>query len=217
MTEFGARARLLTVSLFVAALFCAAKPVQAQNAVQPLIVSPTDGQYVQGTVTVKGTTQIPGFASGELDFGYASDPTQTWFVIQTTSLPVTNDALASWDTTVISDGDYVLRLRVTLLDGSYQDATAAVRVRNYTPLPTPTSAVTPTAPPVLDIPTAILILASPTMPTPTPTLPPFYTPTVLPPNPAGTTTTAVYSNFWRGALLAGVLAVVLGALVRLRR
>ncbi|HTP02900.1 MAG TPA: hypothetical protein VMJ64_16110, partial [Anaerolineales bacterium] len=107
--------------------------------------------------------------------------------------------------------------RVTLLDGSYQDATAAVRVRNYTPLPTPTSAVTPTAPPVLEIPTAILILASPTVSTPTPTLPPFYTSTVLPPNPAGTTTAAVYSNFWRGALLAGVLAVVLGALVRLRR
>ncbi len=214
MTKSGARARLLIAGLLIAA-FCLADSVNAQGTDVPSILSPSDGQYVNGQVQIKGTTQVPDFASAELDFAYATDPTQTWFLIQTASLPVTNDTLAAWDTTLITDGDYALRLRVTSLDGSARDAIVTVHVRNYTPLPTPSPAVTPTQPPVLVIPTAMIIVATNTLTATAP--PPIYTPSALPPNPAVITSTAIYSGFWRGALLVGVLVVVFGALVRLRR
>ena len=56
-----------------------------------------------------------------------------------------NSTLATWDTTSITDGDYILRLRVFFQDGSSQDVIVSVTVRNEavptaTPLPpTPTA------------------------------------------------------------------------------
>jgi hypothetical protein len=48
-------------------------------------------------------------------------------------------------------------------------------------------------------------------------LPVLDTPSALPPNPAGVTTGEVFSGFWKGALLVGVLVILLAALMRLRR
>jgi len=211
----GARARLLIAGVLIAAVFHAGAEVAAQYVTLPSISAPADGQYLQGQVTIKGTTQIPDFSSAEVAFAYASDPTGTWFTIQTASLPVTEDTLAVWDTSLITDGDYTLRLRVSLVDGSSRDATVTVHVRNYTPVPTPTAAVTATQPPVLDIPTAIIIASTETA---TVTVaPPASTPSALPPNPAGVTPGAIYSGFWRGALVVGVLVLVFGVLARWRR
>jgi len=45
--------------------------------------------------------------------------------------------LAVWDTTMIADGDYRLRVMVTLNDGSpVETIVSNLRVRNYTPLET---------------------------------------------------------------------------------
>ena len=106
-------------------------------------------------------------------------------------------------------------LRVTLADGSTQDATETVKLRNYTPLPTSTPAATATEPPVVEVPTAIVIV-----PTDTPTaapIPPMATASPMPPNPAGMTSSEVFSGFWKGALLVAVVVVLLAALMRLRR
>ncbi len=214
MTASGAFLRVCTAALSLAAMLCMALPAFAQGT-GPQIISPTDGQFVQGQLPIRVTTDVPNFASAEVDFAYTSDPTQTWFTLQTASLPVTDQVITIWDTTSITDGDYLLRLRVTLTDGSNQDITEAVRVRNYTPLPTPSPAVTATQPPVVDVPTAIIIV-----PTETATAAPIAllaTPTALPPNPAGMTTSEVFSGFWKGALLVGVLVALLAALIRLRR
>ena len=116
--------------------------VMAQGITSPVITAPTAGQILRGQVSITGTTDIPNFASAELDFAYASDFTGKWFLIQTFSQPVANSAIATWDTTSISDGDYVLRLRVTLQDGSSQDATVKVKAQNQTPLPTATPSFT---------------------------------------------------------------------------
>lgn len=215
MKGFRGSPRLYVVAAGLLALLFMPASVLAQGTTVPVIVSPTEGQVLQGQVQVKGTTDIPNFVSAEVAFGYPSDPTQTWFTIQSDSLPRTNDVITVWDTTTITDGDYVLRLRVNLSDGSTQDATTSVRVRNYTPLPTPSPAVTSTEPPVVEVPTAIVI---PPSETPTAQPPPIpATPTALPPNPAGVTAGEIFSRFWRGALLVGALVVVFAAIVRLRR
>lgn len=215
MTGSRALRRALTAAVAFAALFCRPWSVAAQGSSSPAITSPADGQTLQGQVTVKGTTDIPNFSSAELAFAYSPDPTDTWFTIQTASLPVVDGVLASWDTTAITDGDYVLRLRVDLQDGSTSDTVITVHIRNYTPVPTPSPAVTPTSPPVVQVPTPIIILASAT-----PTVLPAVvlpTPSALLPNPAGVTPGELFSGFWRGALLVGLLVLVFGLLVRYRR
>ncbi len=201
---------LLGGSLVLAALFLTA-PVAAQQATAPAITAPAPGQVVQGPVAIAGTTGVPNFASAELDFGYASDATNTWFLIQSTSQAVSNAMLASWDTSTISDGDYVLRLRVYLQDGTSQDVAVTVKVRNYTSLPTASPTVAPTAL-VLDVATPLLAAPSET-PTPVPPAPS----TPLPPNPAAVTTNEVYSGLWRGGLVVGALFILMGLLLYLRQ
>jgi hypothetical protein len=215
MKGFRGSPRLYVVVAGVLGLLLTPVSVLAQGATVPVIVAPTDGQVLQGQVQVRGTTDVPNFVSAEVAFGYASDPTHTWFTIQTDSLPRTNDVITAWDTTTITDGDYVLRLRVNLSDGSTQDATVSVRILNYTPLPTPSPAATATEPPVVEVPTAIVIAPSDTPTAQPPPVP--ATPTALPPNPAGVTPGEIFSRFWRGALLVGALVVVFAAIVRLRR
>lgn len=215
MTASGASLRACTFALGLTAMLCMALPVSAQTPVTSGISAPTDGQTLQGQVPVRGTTDVPNFSSAEVAFAYTSDPTQTWFTIQTASLPVRGDVITIWDTTLITDGDYLLRLRVNRIDGSTQDTVETVHVRNYTPIPTATPAVTATQPAVVEVPTAIIIL-----PTETPTaepVAPAASPSPLPPNPAGITSSEIFSGFWRGALLVGVLVLVFAAIVRLRR
>ena len=215
MSKSGAWSRLLIAALLMALTLHGGLQVAAQSTTLPSILSPADGQVAQGQIQIKGTTQIPDFASAELAFAYVSDSTQTWFTIQTASLPVTTDTIAVWDTGTVTDGDYILRLRVVLIDGSFRDAAVTVRVRNYTPVPTPSPVATATELPVVEIPTAIIIGASET-PTVTAEAP-VSTPTAFPPNPAGVSPGAILTGFWRGALVVGVLVLAFGALIRRRR
>jgi len=196
--------------MFLCALSTAGSAA-AQEVTSPIITAPTTGQLLQGQVAITGTTDIPNFAFAEVAFGYPADPTNTWFSIQTTSQPTSNGTLATWDTSGITDGDYVIRLRVTVQDGRPQDTTVAVRVRNYTIEPTPTSTATPNSS-ILEIPTPILAVPSETL-TPVPPPPP----TALPPNPAAITTTQIYTEFVRGVLAIAGLFIVIGILLRLRK
>ncbi len=175
---------------------------------------PRQGDTLRGQVEVSGVMDIPSFASAELAFAFddanASGPAESWFPIQIFSQPVTASPFAIWDTTSITDGDYKLRLRVYLQDGSYQDAVVTgLKIGNETvPTPAPTEVpfnFQPTAPPLL-----------PTEVPATPTLI-FPQPTALPTNPASLTMPAIYSTFGRGALAALVLFMLVSLLLRLRR
>lgn len=202
--------RLLVLFLLIIFL---PHPVRAQQETQFDISSPSEGQIVRGTVIVSGSVAALGFSSYELSFSYNDDPTQTWFVLTTSSLPVFESELGTWDTTALTDGDYNLRLRVFLLDGTVQETTVSgLRVRNYTAVPTAT--FTPTATAIVQFvpPTAQLI--APSVATATLSLP---TPTPLPPNPASLQAASISSALGRGAILALLLFLGFGLLLRLRR
>jgi hypothetical protein len=184
---------------------------RAQTTV-PAITSPSADQALQGPATITGTTAVSSFGSAELDFAYASDPTDTWFLIQTLSQPVSDGTLADWDTTTITDGNYVMRLRVFATDGTFQDAKVPFEIANYSVPTRATATPAPTKPPSVQIPTPLLIAASATA-----SLPMVPTPTALPPNPAGLPTTFVYGGLGRGALFALAAFLVLGALLLRRR
>jgi hypothetical protein len=120
------------------------------------ITAPLNGQALQGIVTISGSAAGAGFQAAELSFAYAGDRStggadqRTWFLIRQIPSPVTQDVLAQWDTTTISDGVYDLQLVVTLEDGQQVSALVSqVRVRNYSPVETDTpTAVPPSATPL---------------------------------------------------------------------
>ena len=177
------------------------------------ITSPLAGDVLRGEVTITGTTDIPNFFSAQLDFSYASNPTNTWFPIQTLSQPVTDSAITTWNTTSISDGDYILRLRVNLLDNTFQEITVPIQIGNDVAVSMPTVIPTSTLNAVeVQIPTPFLLAASPT-----PTTPPRPTPTALPTNPASLGQTAIYASLGRGALVILGLFAFSGLIIRLRR
>ena len=187
--------------------------IAAQDEPPITITSPLANDVLRGEVTITGTTDIPNFFSAQLDFAYASNPTGTWFAIQTLSQPMTDSALTTWNTTSISDGDYILRLRVNLVDNTFQEITVPVKIGNDAIPSTPTVVPTATLNAVeVQIPTPFLLAASPT-----PTTPPHPTPTALPTNPAALGQNSIYASLSRGALVILGLFALSGLILRLRR
>jgi len=202
--------RLMKVKLFLPFVLLM---IAAQDSPPIAITFPLPGEVLRGEVSITGTTNDPNFLSAQLDFSYASNPTDTWFPLQAFSQPVTDSAFAVWDTTSISDGDYILRLRVNFLDNTTQEMTIPVSIRNDVPFSTPTVVSTSTPNTVeVQIPTPFLLAASPT-----PTAPPRSTPTALPTNPASLAQTAIYASLGRGALVIIILFILSALNIRLRR
>lgn len=187
--------------------------VIAAQASQPVAISsPAPGDAVRGLVNIIGSTDAPNFVSAQLDFSYASNPTGTWFPLQALSQPVFDSPLYTWDTTAISDGDYVLRLRVFIADGTVQEVTVPISIRNDAgPTPTLEATSTPESVTVL-IPTPFLLAASPT-----PTDVPRPTPSPLPTNPVALNHNQVYASLGRGVLVILGLFAFAGLILRLRR
>ena len=164
------------------------------------IHSPVTGQAVQGSVSIEGSSTASGFVSAELSFAYTGDSTGIWFLIAEASQPVQDGVLAQWDTGAITDGDYDLRMRVTLADGSHAETTIrGLRVRNYTPVETDTP--TPVTPTLTQLPGETPAV------TPTPVVLPSSTP--LPPNPAEVSDQDITKSLGKGALaILGLFALM---------
>ena len=78
---------------------------------QIAITSPKAGDSLQGTVTLQGSANIPNF--GFFKYEYAPRATNNWSTIQAKRDTVTDGSLGDWDTSVLTPGDYSLRLVVT--------------------------------------------------------------------------------------------------------
>ena len=193
----------LVIALPLARAFAAA-PTPLDNP-EVRLSAPKAGQALQGVVPIQGNCAIKNFASARVEFAYSDNPTDTWFLIQDLQAGVSNNVLAQWDTSTITDGVYQVRLRVQTTDGKeYQAAISGLRVRNYTPVETDTPA--PTSP------GAALVVTSTTIPTSIPS-----SPTALPRNPAEISPQNIQASLGKGAL-AVLVVFILGAVVQgLRR
>ena len=207
---------------FLAGLFLLFVMIPGRASAQaagPTISAPASGAILRGLVDIIGTSAVDGFFSAELSFAYASDPAQTWFLITNLNVPTSDGLLAQWDTNLVTDGNYDLRLRVTLQDGTTLETfVSGLRIRNLTPTetvtPSPTFTLTPTLTPEYDetpVPTHALTFPAP----PTATRKP--SPTPLPPNPASVTQPEITSSLTRGLIVAFLAFVVIGLFLRLRR
>jgi hypothetical protein len=137
--------RARTILGFTSALLVVALP-RSQTGGLAEITSPAPGEALTGVVTIVGTASHPEFTGYDLAFAYADNPTDTWFALgEPVQTPVIAGRLGLWDTTGITDGDYSLRLRMFLQDGTSLVAQVdGLRVRNHTPIETSTPAPTPT-------------------------------------------------------------------------
>jgi hypothetical protein len=184
-------------------------PTGAPTGEPPVaLLTPASGQALQGLVAVTGRLPSEGFRSAELSFTYDQDPRQTWFLLAQFTDPL-DGKLVDWDTTLLTDGEYVLRLHMELENGEQAEVTIpGLRVRNYSPVETDTPAPTPSPKPgETPLPTP-----SP-LPTDTPHPP---TPTPLPPNPASISGQDIRGSLLKGALIAVGGLALLGLYSRLR-
>jgi len=179
---------LLLIGILLAAL--PARGAHAQPTGQ--ITSPRDRAAVRGLVPIEGSATHPDFQKYEIHYGPEPNPGDQWTPIQGSpfTVPVVQGRLGLWDTTIIPDGLYSLRLRVVRLDGNYEEYfVRSIQVSNASPTETPTPRATPTpaAPTDTPQPTSTVVIAVPTVLSPTPkpsstplpTAPPTDTPEPL--------------------------------------
>ena len=116
----------------------AAPQWQGQDIAQ--ITSPTDGQAIAGLVTIAGSADHPEFARWELAYGPDPNPADAWQPFTEGNQPVQNGTIGTWNTGVVADGGYMLRLRVIRKDSNYSESfVRGLQVSNSAPIGTPTS------------------------------------------------------------------------------
>jgi hypothetical protein len=164
------------------------------------VVSPESGDILQGVVPVTGSTVVTGFKSYEVSFTFDREDSNSWFLIQQSNEPVQDGNLAVWDTTTITDGDYRIRVLVSLENGQTEELIiSGLRVRNYTPVEFPTVAFaekTETIEPVGTIP--VLSITQPSVSTP------------LAQNPARVSLSVLVSSLTGGLVFVAALFIFLG-------
>jgi hypothetical protein len=103
------------------------------------ILSPKPGEGVKGRLVVSGYIKASNYTGYELDFSDEGNAAPGWYPITSGTKLADDGVLGIWDTTGISDGNYSLRLVVTLKDGSTSTHTVSgLRVRNYSTMETST-------------------------------------------------------------------------------
>ena len=120
-------------------------PTSTPLPISIFILSPIPGSVVAGNVQVLGAAVHPQFLQYQLEYGPDPNPGNLWYpasgVVQT---PVISGILGIWNTTVIQDSIYQLRLRVTLRDGTNLITVAnSIRIQNRVPTPIPTATTMP--------------------------------------------------------------------------
>jgi hypothetical protein len=218
---------LLLLGVFLVVVIEAAPGHSPQEqGAEAVITSPRDRAVVRDKVSIQGTATHPEFWKYEVAYGPEPNPSDQWILIGVVhETQVVENVLEIWDTTLLPDGNYSLRLRVVRRDGNYQEYFARqISVANTQPTDTPTPEVTPTPTdtPTPLPPTPTIIIELPVLPSTTPLpLPTFEQ--VIKPTP---TSAPSFFNinvpdlggaFCWGAGAAAFLFLVVGLLALLRR
>jgi hypothetical protein len=168
----------------------AAPPTQGEDLA--IISSPASNAVVRDAVPIMGSADYPSFQFYIIELSPEPVGDQWQIIGEIHDQPVVNGVLETWNTALVPDGSYTLRLRVVRLDGNYSEGYAQqVVVSNAAPLPTdtPTPApveevapadVAPTITPTDLPPTPPIVIDQPIVETPTPrpiaTTPPLDNP-----------------------------------------
>ncbi len=116
-------------------------PTSTATPISIVILSPIPGNVVAGNIQVLGAAIHPLFLQYQLEYGPDPNPGNLWYPASGISQnPVFNGLLGIWNTTLVQDSVYQLRLRVMLRDGtSLATAVNNIRVQNQAPTPIPSA------------------------------------------------------------------------------
>jgi len=209
------RGLMICVLLSSAWVMLAASPsLQAMSRIS----SPAENGVVRGVVPIVGSALDPQFWKYEVHYATEPNPREQWVTIGGVHETAVQDGLLeTWDTTVLPDGAYSLRLRVVDRTGNYREVFVhGVHVANAAPTetprptgtPLPTATATPAATPTFIIPTS-------------PLAQPSATPTLARPTQSALPD-VLDINAWRRSLCLGVelmaaLLVIIALIFMLRR
>ncbi len=96
---------------------------------QVFLLSPQSDAEVTGQVAIRGRAHSDDFVRYTVDFGRGVSPV-TWTLIQTSTASTLDGILASWDTRLLTDGTYTLRVVLEDKKLGTRRYQAAVRVAN---------------------------------------------------------------------------------------
>lgn len=135
---------LIATMCLVTAIPAVAAPL-LQDEVRVEIISPGSGTQVRGRVPIVGSVIVPGFQFYKVEWGIGPNPSQ-WAVIGSLhDQQVTNNQLEVWDTTILPDDVYTLRLTGVKTDGNWVEYFVRnLQVANSAPAATTTPTETPT-------------------------------------------------------------------------
>jgi hypothetical protein len=218
---------LLLCGVFLAVVIEAAPDRSPQEqGPEAVITSPRDRAVVRDKVSIRGTATHPEFWKYEVAYGPEPNPGDQWILIGVVhETQVVDNVLETWDTTLLPDGNYSLRLRVVRRDGNFQEYfVREIAVANTQPTDTPTPEVTatPTDTPTPLPPTPTIVIELPILPSPTPeplaTIAPVIRPTPTPePSFFSVNLPDVGGAFCWGTGAAAFAFLVVGLLALLRR
>lgn len=166
------------LALFLLAVLLIALSVTSLNASPPqqqaVITSPQDRDVVRGLLVIKGTATHPSFWKYEIYYAPEPNPNDQWHLLGLYEAQIIDGRLEIWDTTLVPDGTYSLRLRVVRVDGNYDEyyvrQISVVNVQpDIQPTETPTLMPTPVATRTPLPPTPTVIIEQPPTATPRPT------------------------------------------------
>jgi cell division septation protein DedD len=186
-----------------------------------VITSPQDRDVVRGLLVIKGTATHPNFWKYEVYFAPEPNPNDQWQLLGLHEMQVTDGRLETWDTSLVPDGTYSLRLRVVRADGNYDEYyVRQISVVNAQPTETPTATPTPVATRTPLPPTPTVIIEQPPTSTPRPTSTPG--PVEVTPEPQtgsglNITVQGLSKAFLYGAGGTMGLFLLMGILIVLRR
>ena len=164
---------LLLGMLLVVVIEAAPGRSPQEQGPEAVITSPRDRAVVRDKVSIQGTATHPEFWKYEVAYGPEPNPGDQWVLIGAVHEDqLVDNVLETWDTTLLPDGNYSLRLRVVRRDGNYDEYfVRQISVANTQPTDTPTPPeVTPipTDTPTPLPPTPTIVIELPVLPSPTP-------------------------------------------------
>ena len=147
----------------------AAPPLQGSIGV---ITSPKGGTSIRGSVVIEGSASHNEFWKYEVHYGRGVNPSNWTLIGDVHQNKVISGRLEAWNTNLVPDGIYALRLRVARKDGNYDDYFVRdLNVANTQPTETPTpKEETPAAPTITSTPlpaTPTIVIEQPKRETPT--------------------------------------------------
>lgn len=219
---------LLIVVLWLVQL---AATALAQGQDLAVITEPASNAVLRETVQIVGSADYPSFQFYIVEFAPEPNTGNQWQIIgEIHEQPVINGVLETWNTALVPDGSYTLRLRVVRLDGNYSEAfSQQVVVTNSQPAPTDTpeaspTPATPTVTPTNLPPTPTIVIDQPVVDTPTPraipTTPPLTDPeetTTFIPEVSGFSLSPLRDACLYGGVLMLSVFLLFGFLSALRR